>query len=609
MVEDPKVANAGLPALKVLAVFAAAIVLQGASLAVFDGERPANTSDHSMQSDDWPGAIIVPAVYTVSNVADDGKGSFRQAIADANAHPGLDWIRFEVDEPLTLTLESPLMITDPVDIESSGPWMTAALPGFVTVDGSNVAGDVFVITSTHTISIRRLRVINASHGFGFRVLRSADTEFISNTVMNSAGGFSLEDVGHITVTKNALIDLQEAAVDAKGGEELLVNQNLIRNIGGTGVQLLDGVKNTLVISNTVNGVFEEFGAAFVVAGDPSPTDIVMRGNVFTDTYRPISLGTGANNGFSTPEIISAYLPSKLTNELQFAVRSTADPISFSYPLLMDVYRVRDGNYFPLGATVMYDESEAQNVITKTISLEPGTFGGSGDDYLAVIATTFGSSTSEFSVPVLLAPPPDEDDDGIADGSDLCPGTVIPEDDVPALHLGINRFALVDDDASFDTATPEGQGPRRSYTLVETAGCSCEQIIDELNLGKGQRNFGCSISAMDEWVAEVNSASKSDVGRSQTTATSYALDQNYPNPFNPATTITFQVPEQQRVLVRVFDMLGREVTRLIDEELTPGTYHVQWDGRNAGGHEVASGVYIYRIEAGDFAGAKTMILHR
>lgn len=96
---------------------------------------------------------------------------------------------------------------------------------------------------------------------------------------------------------------------------------------------------------------------------------------------------------------------------------------------------------------------------------------------------------------------DEDGDGVLDNVDVCPGTVIPES-VPTKRLGTNRFALVDGDTTFDTKAPKGKGPRKAYMIEDTAGCSCEQIIEELDLGKGHTKFGCSISAMDEWVEMV-----------------------------------------------------------------------------------------------------------
>ena len=100
---------------------------------------------------------------------------------------------------------------------------------------------------------------------------------------------------------------------------------------------------------------------------------------------------------------------------------------------------------------------------------------------------------------------DDDGDGVNNDTDLCPDTIIPEETVPTVRLGVNRRALTDADGTFDTTAPrgKGKGPDRSYTIEDTGGCSGEQIIDALNLGKGHTKFGLSISAMDEWVASVN----------------------------------------------------------------------------------------------------------
>lgn len=96
---------------------------------------------------------------------------------------------------------------------------------------------------------------------------------------------------------------------------------------------------------------------------------------------------------------------------------------------------------------------------------------------------------------------DADNDGVTD-DDLCPDTVIPES-VPTVSLGVNRWALTDGDGVFDTTLSPGQGPGLSYTIEDTAGCSCEQIIAKLGLDKGHERFGCSISTMDAWIALVN----------------------------------------------------------------------------------------------------------
>jgi len=74
-------------------------------------------------------------------------------------------------------------------------------------------------------------------------------------------------------------------------------------------------------------------------------------------------------------------------------------------------------------------------------------------------------------------------------------------------------------------------------------------------------------------------------------TVFALDQNYPNPFNPSTRIQYQLPVDSRVSLKVYDMLGREVATLVDEERPAGYHDVKWFAANS-----ASGVYFYRMEA-------------
>jgi hypothetical protein len=85
---------------------------------------------------------------------------------------------------------------------------------------------------------------------------------------------------------------------------------------------------------------------------------------------------------------------------------------------------------------------------------------------------------------------------------------------------------------------------------------------------------------------------------------YALGQNYPNPFNPTTTITFTLPEKSFVTLKIYDTLGREVSKLLSEEMLPGTYSRQW---NALG--VPSGVYFYCFQANSFGETKKLTLLR
>jgi hypothetical protein len=83
---------------------------------------------------------------------------------------------------------------------------------------------------------------------------------------------------------------------------------------------------------------------------------------------------------------------------------------------------------------------------------------------------------------------------------------------------------------------------------------------------------------------------------------YSLAQNYPNPFNPTTQITYSVPIFSNVILNVYDILGRTVATLVNEKKSPGEYTVQWNAA-----DVPSGVYFYRIVAGEFVLAKKMVV--
>ena len=83
---------------------------------------------------------------------------------------------------------------------------------------------------------------------------------------------------------------------------------------------------------------------------------------------------------------------------------------------------------------------------------------------------------------------------------------------------------------------------------------------------------------------------------------YALSQNYPNPFNPSTTISFSLPRSGFTTLKIYDLMGREVTTIVSEELPAGTYSRQWNAAN-----ISSGIYFYRLQAGSFIVTKKLLL--
>jgi hypothetical protein len=90
---------------------------------------------------------------------------------------------------------------------------------------------------------------------------------------------------------------------------------------------------------------------------------------------------------------------------------------------------------------------------------------------------------------------------------------------------------------------------------------------------------------------------------------YALDQNFPNPFNPSTTITYRLAKRSNVRLEIFNLLGQRVRALVEEEQMTGAHSAVWNGENNSGNMVASGVYVYRLRAGEFSASRKLLMIR
>lgn len=85
-------------------------------------------------------------------------------------------------------------------------------------------------------------------------------------------------------------------------------------------------------------------------------------------------------------------------------------------------------------------------------------------------------------------------------------------------------------------------------------------------------------------------------------TVFKLEQNYPNPFNPSTIIKFAIPERVNVNIKIYDILGGEVTTLINQDMDAGWYELKFDAGN-----YSSGIFIYRMQAGNYVSTKKMLM--
>lgn len=105
-----------------------------------------------------------------------------------------------------------------------------------------------------------------------------------------------------------------------------------------------------------------------------------------------------------------------------------------------------------------------------------------------------------------------------------------------------------------------------------------------------------------WYQTIEIATNIEQLQDETLPQMFRLNQNYPNPFNPVTTISFELPTQVSVTLSVYNLLGRKVATLVDKELGAGRYTVAFEASG-----LASGVYFYRLEAGQFVNARKLTL--
>jgi Secretion system C-terminal sorting domain/FG-GAP-like repeat/ASPIC and UnbV len=137
------------------------------------------------------------------------------------------------------------------------------------------------------------------------------------------------------------------------------------------------------------------------------------------------------------------------------------------------------------------------------------------------------------------------------------------------------------------------------------GLGDSQSVDSVLViwGSGRRDLLRNVAAnRTVTIVEGSSPLSSTVQKENSKPVSFKLEQNYPNPFNPSTIISYQLPKSSNVKITVFDMLGREIQTLLNERKSAGSYNTTFTANN-----LASGVYIYRIQADEFTMSKKMLL--
>ena len=207
----------------------------------------------------------------------------------------------------------------------------------------------------------------------------------------------------------------------------------------------------------------------------------------------------------------------------------------------------------LGAVQVTDD---QSVIPVYLS-DPGSIAGVQG------ILQFDPATVEIGTPQLAAPR-----DGLNVDSFVKDGTL--------------RFVVYDTRADGRIAQPDGP-----MLLIPVTGMTDEQGSVTLS---GVRLANRSAQSIPVTAGNMTVSLLSRAGAPQ----SFGLHQAAPNPFNPSTTIVYEVPQQAHITLTVYNLLGQEVVRLVDQAQAPGRYQAVWNARNGQGQTVASGVYLYRI---------------
>jgi predicted CXXCH cytochrome family protein len=153
-------------------------------------------------------------------------------------------------------------------------------------------------------------------------------------------------------------------------------------------------------------------------------------------------------------------------------------------------------------------------------------------------------------------------------------------------------------AGFDPSTTAPIASVKGITYTDNAVTPGTQYYYRI----GAVDFGGNVSPFSDETGVVTG-----IKTEQGIPTDFALKQNYPNPFNPSTEIAFALPKAVRVKLSIFTITGEQIATLVDREMAAGNYSVTWNGEGLSGRLVSSGLYLYRIEAGDFVSVRKMVM--
>ena len=124
--------------------------------------------------------------------------------------------------------------------------------------------------------------------------------------------------------------------------------------------------------------------------------------------------------------------------------------------------------------------------------------------------------------------------------------------------------------------------------------------------KFQRSLSKGITIVGADGSVIRSIARTNSSEIKAIPVRFALQQNFPNPFNPSTEIRFDLPENDNVILEVYNMMGQKIKTLASGNMSPGYHSIIWNGTNDAGAKVATGMYFYSINTSNFQSIKKML---
>jgi len=436
----------------------------------------------------------------------------------------------------------------------------------------------------------------SNNGGGILIQYSSYITVAHNIISNNAasnnmgggaygGGIAIYSSPYTLVTDNT-IQLNSAGADGSGGGGIYIhssygiisfnniNRNHVAGIpGGPGAGIVVSGNNIHMISNKVNRNYESaLGGGLSVSGTP----LIMRNTIDSNSawwggagMIVFSTGTGAIIGGSEKNGNNFY-----DNTTDDAAYSSGKQLYqyYSYPHINAEY-----NYFGIGVNPHDPKEVDGNFDVDPYCTSP------------IIFDTLG---------IIAVPSPLKFDTVLVDS---------PKSIAVALFNVAN--SLTDSIVIFATQLHDRRTLLKlSSSLIRPI--EVETLLVTINpVAAGEYNDTLTLSTnVGSLVIPIRAVVMEPVNvednRSSFQPLIFALHQNYPNPFNPVTDVKYQIAERSYVLLRIYDVLGREIATLVDEVQDAGYKSVKWEAVN-----VPSGVYFYRLQTGNFVDVKKMILMR